>query len=166
MSICVSRLIVPTPFSQLSPQIQFSVILIILITMEHLGYKNVLAGYFQECVDAAESTRPYYHIGPHFRRLATRFQAAKDLFKQWGNYLGLAAKTLSKAAVDDRLDRKTAADVKAVLDIVRSICDGDNPYCPIYSTIDTVLQGVTGKWAPKNERKRNLKWMFQDKENQ
>lgn len=164
--ICVSTLIVPTPFSQLSPQIQFSIILIILITMEHLGYKKALAGHFQECVDAVEATRPYYHIGPHFRLLATRFQAAKDLFKHWGNHLGLAAETVSKAAVGDRLDPKTAADVKAVLAIVRSICDGDNPYCPIYSTFDIVLQDATGKWAPKNERKRNLKWMFQDKENQ
>lgn len=68
--------------------------------------------------------------------------------------------------MDDRLNPKTATDVKAVLDIVRSTCDGDNPYCPIYSTFDTVLRGATGKWAPENERKRNLKWMFQDKENQ
>ncbi|KAI6758631.1 hypothetical protein HG530_010871 [Fusarium avenaceum] len=112
--------------------------------MKNHGYKNALAGYFQECVKAVEATRPYYHIGPHFHRLATRLKAAKDRFKQW-------------AAVGDRLDSKTTADVKAVLAIVRSICDSDNPYCPIYSTFDTVLQGATGKWAPTNERKRNLK---------
>ncbi|KIL94194.1 hypothetical protein FAVG1_02756 [Fusarium avenaceum] len=127
--------------------------------MKNNGYKNALAGYFQECVKVVEATRPYYHIGPHFHRLATRFKAAKDRFKQWGNHLGLAAETVSKskAAVGDRLDSKTTADVKAVLAIVRSICDSDNPYCPIYSTFDTVLQGATGKWAPTNERKRNLK---------
>jgi hypothetical protein len=68
--------------------------------------------------------------------------------------------------VDDRFDHKTAANVKEVLDIVKSICDGDNPYLPVCSIFDTVLHGATGKCAPKNERKKNLKWMFRDKANQ
>jgi hypothetical protein len=134
--------------------------------MERLGYKVTLAGLFQDCVDAVEGTGPHLVLDRNSRLLTTRFDDAKDLFKRWGSHLGLAAETLSKSAVDNRLDPKTAADVKAVLDIVRSICDDDNPYRPIYSTFDTVLRGATGKWAPKNERKRNLNWMFRDKENQ
>ncbi|SPJ73383.1 uncharacterized protein FTOL_03113 [Fusarium torulosum] len=134
--------------------------------MEHFGYKIALAGLFQECVDVVERTQPHQALNTASLLLETRFLIAKDLFKQWGSKVGLAAETLPKAAVDDRFDHKTAANVKEVLDIVNSLCDCDNPYLPVCSIFDTVLRGATGKCAPKNERKRNLKWMFRDKKNQ
>ncbi|KAM0258863.1 hypothetical protein ACHAPA_011065 [Fusarium lateritium] len=131
--------------------------------MDHIGYRTALAVLFNECVDIIEGTQPHQSLKIDSVVLATRFQAAKDSFKEWGSQVGLAAETLSEVAVDDRFDHETTTDATQVLDIVKSISDCDNPYRPICSTFGTVLRGATGKWAPKNERKKNLKWVFSDK---